>query len=732
MPVITTTIAAGVTFIGGAKLYNRRNQEKAATLCQALQQQPTNALEQSPAPLATLRQQGRQLQASLSASLANLEEEYNWFVKTRIDPLFQGKRHALLRELQLEDDEAFEITPYERSMNRQLAMGGAITALAVATAPLSMPIHFLAVVPLAVYVMRDIYRRAYMQLTQERRLTFTTLVAVNQTLIWLGGFYTLGGVILILSTMGQKISYINEVRSRTQMVNIFGKLPHHVWILQNGVEIEIPFDQLQAGDVLIIHAGQMIPIDGVIIDGYASIDQHRLTGESQPAEKAVGDDVLASTVVLAGRIQIRVEKTGEATVAAQIGDMLEKTASYQMAITSKAAQMADRSVAPTLAVAGLAGLLIGPAGAVAITSTMFGLNLWISGPLALRNFLTVATRRSILIKDGRSLDLLTEIDTVVFDKTGTLTLDQPHVTHIHTFADLTAQDVLRYAAAAEHRQTHPIARAILAHAEDAQINLPAIDETRYEMGYGLQAEIEGKTIRVGSDRFMTLKEIPLSPEVARLQESSHTLGHSLVMVAMDDQLIGAVELEPTLRPEAKDVIEQLRQRNLDFYIISGDQEGPTQALAQKLGIDNYFANTLPENKAKLVEQLQQEGRAVCFVGDGINDSIALKKANVSISLRGSTTVAMDTAQIVLMDTTLEQLPLLFDLAHEMDSNLKLTHALAVIPGAGIWASVFLFHLGILGATLVFEASLWAGIANAMRPLLKYRENDADAAAATLD
>ncbi|MEZ4736034.1 MAG: HAD-IC family P-type ATPase [Caldilineaceae bacterium] len=293
---------------------------------------------------------------------------------------------------------------------------------------------------------------------------------------------------------------------------------------------------------------------------------------------------------------------------------------------------------------------------------MFGLNLWISGPLALRNFLTVATRRSILIKDGRSLELLTEIDTVVFDKTGTLTLEQPHVTHIHPFADVDAHDLLRYAAAAEHRQTHPIARAILAYAEEQQIRLPAIDETRYEMGYGLQAEIEGKTIRVGSGRFMTLKKIALPSEVAFLQESGHAQGHSLVMVAMGDQLIGAIELEPTIRPEAKDVIERLRRRNLDFYIISGDQEGPTQALAQKLGIDNYFANTLPENKAKLVAQLQEQGRAVCFVGDGINDSIALKKANVSVPLRGSTTVAMDTAQVVLMDTTLAQLPTLFALA----------------------------------------------------------------------
>src|SRR5262249_20769477 len=155
-----------------------------------------------------------------------------------------------------------------------------------------------------------------------------------------------------------------------------------------------------------------------------------------------------------------------------------------------------------------------------------------------------------------------------------------------------------------------------------------------------------------------------------------------------------------VRPEAQAVLTALRKRNLKLYIISGDQEAPTQQLAQSLGIDNYFANTLPENKAALVEQLQSQGRAVCFVGDGINDSIALKKANVSVSMRGSTTVAMDTAQIVLMNSNLEHLPLLFQLGNEMDQNLKTTQILAFVPTLGIWGGVFFMNLGVLGAALI--------------------------------
>lgn len=730
---LTALATTGAALFAGVGLYKQNQNQQPRTFIAAFPTQ-VNGHQATTVPQHTTSlpaNKQKTLAKRVGIWLGESEEAYQQFIKTKIDPLFQGRRHALLEELEIDADNNLVLTPYEREINRKLALSGVITGAAVATASLPFAVQFVTCVPLALYLVRDVYKRAYYSMKEERRLTFFSLLATNQTLLWFGGYFTLGGVVFILTNVGQKINYISEARSRQQLVNIFGQLPRHVWVLRQGVETKISFDALEVGDVLVVRTGQMIPIDGIIVNGYASIDQHRLTGESQPAEKGIGDDVLAATVVLAGKIEVRVEKTGQATVAAQIGEMLQKTASYQMSILSKAQRIASRSVTPTYLAAGLAWLFVGWAGAVAITSTMFGLNIWLCGPLALRNYLLVATRKRILVKDGRSLDLLTSIDTVIFDKTGTLTLDQPHVTHIHIFAEFTALDVLRYAATVEQHQSHPIARAILEYAKERAVTFPELDETRYELGYGLQATIEGKRIRVGSDRFMSLEEIPLSLEVETLQIASHAYGHSLVMVAIDDQLAGAIELQPTIRPEAKAVIDELRQYDIDFYIISGDQEGPTHALAQTLGINHYFANTLPENKADLVEQLQQEGRAVCFIGDGINDSIALKKSNVSISLRGSTTVAMDTAQIVLMDTTLKQLPFLFQLAREMEKNLQTTHKLAVIPGLGIWAGVFFLNLGILGATAIFEGSLWVGIANAMRPLWKYKE-EKEADEITLD
>lgn len=720
MSALTAITTAGATLFGGTALSNKRSRKQATALIQVLRPQATAVQTQSAQALAVLRQQSQQFQKSVAASLAGFEEEYQWFVKTKVDPLFGAARKEQVQELNA-DESTLVIGPYERFVNRNLGVAAVITTAAIVTAPFHPLIQAVATVPLAFYVVKGIYTLAYNSLTRQRKLTLPVLSAVNVTTMWLGGYYLIGGAVLFLIYAGMKLSLITEDRSHQRLANIFGQQPRKVWVVSGGVEVEVPFDQLQVGDTLVVSAGQVIAADGIIIEGYASIDQQRLTGEAQPVEKGVGDEVLSATVVLAGQVQIRVEKTGKATVAAQIGEMLEKTASYQMDITTKAYRIAETSVLPTLVAAGAALLTVGYSGMVAITSTIFGFNLRISGPLALLNYLNVASRHSILIKDGRSLELLTTVDTVIFDKTGTLTLEQPHVTQIHTFAQVSREDVLTYTAAVEQRQSHPIARAILAYAAERKLSLPKIDDTRYEMGYGLRAEIEGKLIRVGSDRFMALEQIALPAAVQTLQEQCHTQGHSVVMVAVDDQVVGAIELEPTIRPEAKAVIEQLRQRNLDFYIISGDQEGPTRKLAQTLGIANYFANTLPENKAQLVEKLQQEGRAVCFVGDGINDSIALKKANVSISLSGATSVATDTAQVVLMDATLQQLPLLFKLADEMDANLKTSLALAIIPGLGIWAGVFFFHLGILGAAAIYEASLWVGMGNAFRPFLTYRE-----------
>ncbi|MCP4711950.1 MAG: HAD-IC family P-type ATPase, partial [Planctomycetes bacterium] len=215
--------------------------------------------------------------------------------------------------------------------------------------------------------------------------------------------------------------------------------------------------------------------------------------------------------------------------------------------------------------------------------------------------------------------------TVVFDKTGTLTLEQPHVKQLFCCFTFSEDEVLQFAATAETKQSHPIAQAILKETSQRQLAFLPLEEADYKIGFGIQVKLNGQTIRVGSRRFMTQESITIPSNIQVEQDRCYEYGHSLVMVALDDVLIGAIELEPTIRPEVPHIIRQLKARGLKMAIISGDHDAPTRHLAERLGINHYFAEVLPAEKANLVEQLENQGRKICFVGDGINDAIALKK-----------------------------------------------------------------------------------------------------------
>ena len=314
-------------------------------------------------------------------------------------------------------------------------------------------------------------------------------------------------------------------------------------------------------------------------------------------------------------------------------------------------------------------------------------------PLSILNFLRFASQSNILIKDGQAMERLKQVDAIVFDKTGTLTLEQFQVKKLYACNGFSQDTVLAHAAIAEYRQTHPIALAIIAAARARGFRMPKVEEGRYEVGYGVKVALENRIIRVGSERFMILEGIAIPAEIRTIQAEGYAEGNSLIIVAIDDRVAGIIALQATIRPEAKQVIHQLRQRNLSIYIMSGDQEQPTQNLAEELGIDNYFANRLPEDKALMVEALQNQGKKVCFIGDGINDSIAMQKASVSVSLRGAATLATDTAQIVLMDEDLAHLPLLLDIADRFDENMKKNLMISIVPGAICIGGVFLLGFG---------------------------------------
>lgn len=676
------------------------------------------------------------------------------FQAEEIAPLLRGVEDSLgtleLRDQQLrdisnniDDSRANEL---ERKLNRDVVISSISLGFVTAGALIYTPLRLLSV-PGLCWITVVTSQDAYRAFKEGRGIGVDLFGALFFVGTLTTGSYFAGALGASFIRLSKKLLAKTEDHVSHSLINVFGNHTRFVWLLKEGSEIQIAVEALKPDDIIVVHAGETIPVDGTITLGSATVDQRILTGESQPAEKKVGDQAFASTIVLSGNINICVEKAGQETIAAQIGQVLNQTADFKKDIQSWGEEIADKSTRITMGISALLLPFFGTATAVTIMNASFGLYMRFLGPISMLTFLNLASQKGILVKDGRSLQLLTHIDTVVFDKTGTLTLETPSVGNIYTVEGICEEELLTVAAAAEYKQTHPIAKAILEAASERHLSLPKISEAQYEIGYGLKVSLPRSSavfrkynesslgmivIRVGSRRFMEMEGIVIPPKIKQKHKSSQEDGHSLVYVAIDEQLGGAIELHATIRPEAREVINELRKRKMELVIISGDHLNPTRKLAEELGIDHYFAETLPENKADLITKLQEEGKSVCFVGDGINDSIALKKANVSISLRGASSAATDSAQIVLMNQDLNQLIQAFDVAQHFERNMQLNLIVTVIPGVITVFGAFFLGFGIAHSVILNDLGVMIGASNAIWPWLKEGRNINRASQNSLD
>ncbi len=573
------------------------------------------------------------------------------------------------------------------------------------------------------YSFRGMFKIIWMDLKRGYYLSTLLMSALILLGLIATGQLVLASLLGLIGGFFAKIINRIEANTQQQLINIFSDHPSQVWLLRDGVEIQLDFEAIQIGDMVIVNAGEIIPVDGIIQSGIAQIDQHILTGESQPVEKCTGDSVFASTLLLSGRISVRVETSGEDSLAAKIGKILDKTQSYKDTQMTRGREIANHFLPVTMGLSAITLPILGAKSAVAILSAGLGSSMSFLGPMSILSYLQILSRNSILVKDGRVFELLRQVDTVVFDKTGTLTLDQPTLGEIHAFGDYSEATVLRYAASAEYRQPHPIAKAILARAEKEQLQIPEPDAASYVTGYGIKVTVDGLLIRIGSARFLQREGIELPDTLNSIEQQAESNGYSLIYVGIDQQLAGIFEIQPTLRPEAKKVIQFLKQRGLKLYIISGDHDEPTRKMAQALGIDDYFSETLPENKAELVNGLRQNGQFVCFIGDGINDTIALKSAQVSISIKGASSAATDTAQIVFMDSTLSRLEQLFNLADKFEDTMESNLAISIIPGVITIGGVYLLHFGAATGMVLFYFGMIVGLGNVFWPLVKHQDNN---------
>ncbi len=485
------------------------------------------------------------------------------------------------------------------------------------------------------------------------------------------------------------------------------EIPKSIRVRRGRNKIAVAPHELQDDDLVLVHTGDLLPVDGRVIQGEISVDQHQLTGEWLPKKRVRDDEVFAGTLVVDGQAGLRATATGSKTAISQLNATLRETADYTSRLQLVGEQWSDRIALPLLLGSAASVPLVGTSSATALLFSAPANAIRATAALTTSSHLTAITQDGIRIKDGRALEALAEIDTFLFDKTGTLTSEDLAVSDVVPLATWSRKQILSRAAAAEADVSHPLARALIATAiaESGSTAKPVARKSSFRVGYGVAATIAGSRVLVGGSRLMSDAGIDVGPDARNVIDAAEARGDSAILIADERRVQGVVEIRPQLRPELSAVIHALRTRGVDrIDVVSGDSEGPTRLIAESLGLDEYFYNILPQDKAALVRRLQAAGRRVCFVGDGINDAPAMKQAHCSISLHGASTAASDTAQVLLLEPSLAKLPRLLDAAQSQQTHLK--QVLGYWAAYGVLNSYFnvVLRIGVLPSTLFYAGA----------------------------
>ena len=461
-----------------------------------------------------------------------------------------------------------------------------------------------------------------------------------------------------------------EMRSITQAqgaLKELAKLLPNSAVRVRGEQLEeVSIDQLRVGDIVLVRPGARVPADGVVRDGSSSVDESMLTGESRPAEKKLGDKVIAGTVNAAGALRVEVTAVGGETALAGIMRLVDQAQSSR----SRAQAIADRAAFALTIVAIVAGVLTliawlwlrrgSPEFAIERMVTVLVIAcphaLGLAVPLVIAISTTLGARSGLLVRDRRGLEEARNLTAVVFDKTGTLTLGEHRVVDIATVGGLTVEDALRVAAAVERNSEHPVAHAIVKSAEERHQQIPGSSEFRYVPGRGVHATVEGRRLAAGGPNMLTEMALDVDPALRGAVEMANARGQSVVFLVEDKKVLAAFAVADAVRPESKEAIARLHAEHIEVVMITGDAAAVANAVAQELGIDTVFAQVLPEDKAKRIQELQGQGKRVAMVGDGVNDAPALVTADVGIAIGAGTEVAVEAGDIVLVRSDPRDVP----------------------------------------------------------------------------
>ena len=537
------------------------------------------------------------------------------------------------------------------------------------------------------------------------------------------------GTILALITLGKFFEARAKGRTSDAINALLDLRPKRATILRDGVESEIPAEQVQAGDVLVVRTGESIPTDGVVLSGTASVDESALTGESVPVDKRVGDTVIGATTSRSGYITVRATKVGDETALAQIIRLVDEATSSKAPIAKLADKVAGVFVPIVIAlpvVAAAVWLAVGqtPEFALTIAVSVLVVSCPCALGLATPTAIMVGTGRGaangILIKSAEALEIAHGVDTVVLDKTGTITRGEPRVTDVVHRADVAVDDLLRVAAALERPSEHPLAKAIVAEGERRGLTVPNADGFEQIPGQGVRGVVDGGECLGGNAAMMAASGIDMAP-VEHVRDRLAGEGKTPLFFAVDGRLLGVIAVADTVKATSREAIAGMRAMGLDVVMLTGDNARTAEAIGRQVGVDRVVADVLPQDKEREVRRLQDEGRKVAMVGDGINDAPALVRADVGLAIGAGTDVAMESADIVLMRSDLNDVPAAIELSQATIRNIKQNlfwaffyNIIGIPIAAGCWYAAFDLRMNPMIAALAMSFSSVFVVGNALR------------------
>lgn len=528
----------------------------------------------------------------------------------------------------------------------------------IITVGLASLLYYLDVIPLPALLasmafgLYTLVKTAITDLLKERKIGTELFIAIAVIVSVLGKEYLAGAVVLMIILIAEYIASASGERARASIKALIGSVPKTALVKKGGEENEVLIESLVIGDIILVKAGEKIPIDGKVISGNGFVNQAPITGESIPQEKSIGSETFAGTIVESGALDIQMTKAGKDTVFSRIISLVEEAESQQAPIEKFTDKVASWLIPVVFLFVGVVYYYTHDVKLIiALLIFTSPAELGLATPLVTISAIARAAREGILIKGGLYLEELAKVTTIAFDKTGTLTVGSPTVTKVEMVDPAyTEHELVQLAATADRRSNHPLAKAILTYAEKLGVTYP--EPTQFEVipGRGVSVLSEGKRLLLGNGSLMEEQGVNIVVATAHSTDTA-------IFLVIDNALAGIFYIADAIRPQAKEMIETLRKSGVqNIIMLTGDNTTTAKYVAAQIGITDFRANLLPEDKIKIIKELQATGVKVAMVGDGINDAPALVQANIGIAMGAvGTATAMEAADIVLMQDNLDKI-----------------------------------------------------------------------------